>query len=125
FATGHSYGGIMSHTLACQRSEIMRAVAPVAGAHFGRGECGGAVAAWGAHGDPDETVAYENGLSAIERIMETNGCDADSAQPVEPTENCEIYTCDEGVPVTWCVHDEGHNWPAFAAASIKSFFDSF
>src|SRR5690606_34935191 len=41
FSTGHSYGGIMSHNLACQRAEVLRAIAPVAGAHFGRGQCSG------------------------------------------------------------------------------------
>jgi polyhydroxybutyrate depolymerase len=127
FSTGHSYGGIMSHTLGCQRADVLRAIAPVAGAFFGGGgaECSGPVAAWGAHGNPDNTVDYENGLSAIERVLETNGCDPDSATPVEPTEFCVRYECDSDYPVTWCTHGEDHNWPDFASESIKAFFDSF
>lgn len=127
FSTGHSYGGIMTHTLACERAPVLRAIAPVAGAFFSfRGaDCTGPVAAWGAHGNPDNTVDYESGLSAIQRVMETNGCDPDSGMPVEPTEFCTLYSCDEGYPVTWCVHDQDHDWPPFAAESIKAFFDSF
>lgn len=127
FSTGHSYGGMMTHTLACQRAEVLRAVAPVAGAFFGGGGggCSGPVAAWGAHGDPDNTVDYESGLSAIERLMETNGCDPASGTPVEPSEYCTAYECDSDYPVTWCPHDQDHDWPDFAAESIKGFFDSF
>lgn len=127
FSTGHSYGGMMTHTLACERADVLRGIAPVAGAFFGGfggGDCTGPVAAWGAHGDPDDTVDYESGLSAIQRVMETNGCDPDSAMPVEP-EGCSLYACDEGFPVTWCVHDQNHDWPEYAAESIKAFFDSF
>lgn len=127
FSTGHSYGGIMTHTLGCQRADVLRAIAPVAGAFFGGrgGECSGPVAAWGAHGNPDNTVDYESGVSAIERVMETNGCDPESGTPVEPTEFCVRYECDSDYPVTWCAHDEDHNWPEFASESIKAFFDSF
>ncbi len=126
FSTGHSYGGMMSHTLGCQRADVLRAIAPVAGAMFGRGgDCAGPIAAWGAHGDPDGTVDYDSGLSAIERVMEVNGCDPDSGTPVEPTEFCTQYECDAAYPVTWCVHDEDHNWPDFATEWIKAFFDSF
>jgi hypothetical protein len=83
------------------------------------------VAAWGAHGNPDNTVDYESGLSAIQRVMETNGCDPDSGMPVEPTDMCTLYQCDAGYPVTWCVHDQDHDWPDFAAESIRAFFDGF
>jgi poly(3-hydroxybutyrate) depolymerase len=128
FSTGHSYGAIMTHTLGCERASVLRAIAPVAGAFFGGfgGDgCSGPVAAWGAHGSNDGTVDYDSGLSAIQRVMETNGCDPNSGTPVEPTEFCTLYDCDPGYPVTWCVHQDDHNWPDFAAASIRAFFDSF
>lgn len=92
-----AYGGMMSHTLGCQRAEVLRGIAPIAGARCGRGGgCAGAIAAWSAHGDPDETVSFESGLAAIERVMEANGCDPDPGVPVAPTENCTLYTCDSG-----------------------------
>ena len=125
FATGHSFGGVMTFALACLRADLLRAVAPVSGLSFYR-ECGGAIAAWGIHGNPDPTVPYASGVSSLARILDTNGCDPDSSAPVAPTEYCQAYSCDQRTPVTWCEHSEGHAWPQdWAAASIKQFFDSF
>lgn len=125
FSTGHSYGGIMTYTLACERAEALRGVAPVAGSRWAQSACQGAVAAWGAHGDPDEQVSYESGVEAMARILEVNGCDPDSAEPLVDEPPCVSYACEPGSPVTWCQHDQGHDWPDFAAESIKAFFDSF
>ncbi len=125
FSTGHSYGGIMTYTLACERADVLRAVAPVAGSRWARSACQGPVAAWGAHGDPDDQVSYESGVEAMARIIEENGCDADSAAPIPGEEPCVAYSCDPGRQVVWCQHDQGHDWPDFAAQSIKSFFDAF
>ena len=36
FSTGFSYGGIMSHTIGCQMSDVFRAIAPMAGARLRR-----------------------------------------------------------------------------------------
>ncbi len=125
FSTGHSYGGMMSHTLACERASVLRAVAPVAGAMFFGGNCSGQIAALGIHGNPDGTVDYEQGLSAIERLIEANGCDESSTAPYEPTDHCTSYACAAGYPVVWCEHQEDHAWPDFASATIKAFFDRF
>jgi poly(3-hydroxybutyrate) depolymerase len=125
FVTGHSYGGVMTHTLACERASVLRAVAPVAGAHFGGGACDGPVAAWGTHGTNDPTVDYEAGLSAIERLLSSNGCDEASATPTAPTDYCQTYSCDPGVPVVWCPHQQEHDWPDFASAAILDFFQQF
>jgi poly(3-hydroxybutyrate) depolymerase len=123
FSTGHSYGGIMTHTLACERAEVLRAVAPVAGAHFGFAQCpGGAVSALGIHGNPDELVEYEQGVAAIARIREANGC---SEITSDVGDGCLAYECDPGYPVIWCEHGNGHDWPDFAAQRIKDFFDGF
>jgi poly(3-hydroxybutyrate) depolymerase len=123
FSTGHSYGGIMTHTLACQRAAVLRAVAPVAGAHFGFAPCeAGAVAALGIHGNPDELVAYDEGVAAMSRIQDANGC---SEVTADVGDGCLAYECDPGYPVIWCEHGDGHNWPDFAAQRIKDFFDGF
>lgn len=125
FSSGHSYGGIMSFTLACERASVLRAVAPVAGARWAQGSCSGPVAALGIHGNPDDDVGYDLGLAAIGRIIETNGCDTSSTAGYAPTEFCTSYACDSGYPVIWCEHQSGHDWPDFAASSIKDFFDGF
>lgn len=125
FATGHSYGGVMSNTLGCERAGVVRGIAPVAGLLPGFNPvCGGSVASWFAHGNPDTVVAYELGLLARDRVLEVNGCALDSAEATPPLEYCVKYDCDAGFPVVWCEHDENHNWPSFATPSIKSFFDS-
>jgi poly(3-hydroxybutyrate) depolymerase len=125
FATGHSYGGIMANTLGCERAGVVRGIAPVAGLLAGfNSACGGSVASWFAHGNPDTVVAYELGILARDRVLEVNGCALDSAEATAPLEYCVKYDCDAGFPVVWCEHDQNHNWPSFATSSIKSFFDS-
>lgn len=127
FSTGHSYGGMMSFTLGCQRPDDLRAIAPVAGAHFGGGQggCSGPVAVLGIHGENDDVVDYESGLSAMERLISDNTCDAQATTPMDPTEFCVSYSCDSAYPTAWCTHQDGHNWPDFAAETIKTFFDQF
>ena len=126
FSTGHSYGGIMTYTLACERADKLRGVALVAGSRWQNTTCGGAVAAWGIHGDPDPVVSYASGEQAMARILATNGCSVDMTVAVEPTDFCVEYECDAATPVTWCTHAEGHGWPSsWASQSIKDFFDRF
>ena len=127
FSTGHSYGGMMSFTLGCQRPDDLRAIAPVAGAHFGGGQggCSGPVAVLGIHGENDDVVSYESGVSAMERLISDNTCDAEATTPMDPSEFCVSYACDSAYPTAWCTHQDGHNWPDFAAETIKAFFDQF
>lgn len=125
FSTGHSYGGIMTFTLACERAAQLRAVAPVAGARWARNDCTSPIATWGAHGNPDEVVSYELGVAAMSRILEANSCEAGATAPSGLAAQCLSYSCEAGYPTTWCEHQQGHDWPDFAAQSIKDFFDSF
>jgi polyhydroxybutyrate depolymerase len=127
FSTGHSYGGMMSFTLGCQRASDLRAIAPVAGAHFGGGQggCSGPVAVLGIHGENDDVVEYESGVSAMERLIAENSCDQAASTPLDPSEFCVSYACDSAYPTAWCTHQDGHNWPDFAAETIKAFFDQF
>jgi poly(3-hydroxybutyrate) depolymerase len=127
FSTGHSYGGMMSFTLGCQRAADLRAIAPVAGAHFGGGQggCSGPVAVLGIHGENDDVVEYSAGVSAMERLISENACDAQATTPMDPSEFCVSYACESAYPTAWCTHQDGHNWPDFAAETIKAFFDQF
>ncbi len=130
FATGHSSGGFFTNTLGCQRGDVLRAIAPVsAGGPFGFGGpgggngCTGEVAVWLAHAENDETVAFDNGVASRDRWLEANGC-GDTTTPVEPAPCVEYAGCAEGLPVRWCVYDDGHDWPEFGPEGIWSFFQT-
>jgi poly(3-hydroxybutyrate) depolymerase len=129
-SVGMSYGGIMSYTLACQMSDVFRAIAPIAGASFGGGRGGSAcgtnpVAVWAAHGTADEDVTFMNGETAKNAYVTRNHCQM-TGQPVEPQPYCTSYDgCDAGYPVVWCVHDGGHTVPQWSGAAIAAFFQQF
>jgi poly(3-hydroxybutyrate) depolymerase len=128
-SVGMSYGGIMSYTLACQMSDVFRAIAPIAGASFGGGRgatCGTKpVAVWAAHGTADMDVTYANGESAKNSYVTRNHCQM-TTQPVEPQPYCTSYDgCDAGYPVVWCVHDGAHIIPSWSGAAIATFFQQF
>ena len=123
FSTGFSYGGIMSHTIGCQMSDVFRAIAPMAGAMFGRPTClTHPIAAWMTHGTMDTSasggVDYSAGQTARDRIVTLNHCQS-TTTAVTPT-GCVSYDgCDAGNPVHWCPHAGAHMIPSFAAAGHR------
>ena len=130
FSVGFSYGGIMSHTIACQMSDTFRAVAPMAGAIFGRtNTClTHPIAAWMTHGSMDTSasggVDFTAGESARDRIVALNHCTSTTA-PTDPSPCVAYQGCDAGYPVQWCPHDGAHVIPSFAAAAVANFFLQF
>jgi len=127
-STGMSYGGIMSHTVACEMSDVFRAVGIMSGAFFGgRGSTcvNHPIAAWITHGDADTTVTFASGESARDRILATNHCGT-TMHAVDPSPCVQYDGCDAGNPVVWCpVAGEGHTIPSFAAGAIATFFKQF
>lgn len=124
FATGHSSGGFFTNALGCQRGDVLRGIAPVsAGGPFGGAACVGDVAVWIAHAENDDVVDFENGVGSRDRWLAANGCSGDSvAAAPEP---CVEYTgCGGGLPVRWCVYQDGHNWPEFGPDGIWGFFQA-
>ena len=131
FSTGFSYGGIMSHTIGCQMSDLFRAIAPMAGARFGGGSClTHPIAAWMTHGTMDTSssggVDFSAGESARNRVLTLNHC-ATTTMTVPPTSSmCVAYDgCDGGYPVHWCPHPGAHTIPSFAAEGVANFFLQF
>lgn len=126
FSVGFSYGGIMSNTIACQMGSRFRAVAPMAGAlfSFGQNACiGEPVAAWFTHGSADTTITPDQGESARDALLATNGCEM-TTTPVEPSP-CVEYACPAQYPVHWCLHDGAHTLPDFAGDAVAAFFERF
>lgn len=128
FATGMSYGGIMSNTIACQLGSVFRGVAPIAGAIFGGGSSclDEPLAVWMTHGTADMDVEISGAEAALELYLAHNHCDT-NAEPVavEPDPCVAYQGCDSGYPVHWCVHDGGHIIPDFSQQAIADFFEQF
>jgi len=130
FSVGFSYGGIMSHTIACEMSDTFRAVAPMAGARFGRSNncLTHPIAAWMTHGMMDTSssggVDFSAGEMARDRVVTLNHCTTTTAA-TDPSPCVAYQGCDAGYPVHWCPHDGAHTIPSFAAAAVATFFLQF
>ncbi|MEV0382748.1 cellulose binding domain-containing protein [Nonomuraea sp. NPDC050643] len=113
FATGFSYGGGMSFSLACSRPTVFRAVAVFSGAQLS-GCTGGTqpIAYMGLHGLGDTVLSIAQGRALRDRFVRNNGCTAQS--PPEPSSGSRghIVTtysgCRAGHPVVWAAFDNGH-----------------
>jgi poly(3-hydroxybutyrate) depolymerase len=121
FATGHSFGGYMSNSLGCYRSEVLDAIAPVAGGPPAYGGCGAPIGVWLTHGSADATVVLSEGKSALARWRTTNGCSAES-EDTSPSPCVAYKGCAR--ELHWCEHTGGHEWPDFAPGAIWDFFAS-
>nr|WP_243761169.1 cellulose binding domain-containing protein [Streptomyces sp. YIM 98790] len=114
FALGFSYGGSMSHALACARPDVFRAVAAYGAPGQVSGCSGGTrpVAYFGAHGIRDSVAGIASGRSLRDRFVRNNGCTAQS--PPEPAQGSLTHIttaysgCRDGYPVVWAAFDEGH-----------------
>jgi polyhydroxybutyrate depolymerase len=128
FATGHSSGGYFTNLLGCERGNLLRAIAPVAGGGpFGTGGrepvCERPLSAWIAHAENDQTVLFSNGEGSLDYWLTSDDCN-ESSRPTSPAP-CVAYSgCAGGLAVHWCVYETGHDWPTFAPGGIWSFFDS-
>lgn len=127
FATGHSSGGYFSNRLGCERGDVLRAIAPLAGGGpFTFSGCRGQVAAWVEHGGEDPTVEVSQGEGSRDFWAAANGCGATTtATPPSP---CVAYDgCDAGYPVHWCVTPDGDHSPraSLTGAGAWSFFQQF
>lgn len=126
FATGMSNGAMLSHRLACELSDRLAAVAPVAGVEMAPAcPTNGRVALMQIHGSMDGHVPWEGGEGcgpagvAFTSVPETmsrwrtrNGCE-DTSTPfaMEGDGSCELYdAC--AADVVLCTIDGGsHSWP--------------
>ena len=124
FSYGHSFGGYMSNSVACYRSETTRAIGVVAGGGPA-GTCGAPVSAWISHARNDPTVPFSQGEGTLNRWFGIDGCSAETS-PVDPEPCVQYAGCSSGARLHWCATDTGaHNWPAYGGAGVWSFFASF
>ncbi len=122
FSTGHSSGAFWSHTLGCQRGNIIRGIAPISGGPREMNNCVGNVAAWIAHGEQDDNIAIKTGIAGRDFWRGRNDCPSTPAVATTPTPCVAYDGCKPGFPVQWCAFTGGHIWPAFATDAIWAFF---
>ena len=123
FAVGHSNGAGFTHTLGCQRGNLLRAIAPVSGLFFDYDNCTGQVAVMMIQGDNDTTIPPATVQPTRGYWAAINSCSTETAQGDDP--HCTAYSgCDPDFSVQYCTHSGGHDWPDFAGEAIWSFFQS-
>jgi polyhydroxybutyrate depolymerase len=121
FATGMSNGGFLSHRLACELSDRIAAIAPVAGV-LGVKTCSPkrAVPVMHFHGTADSLVPYAGNADfpSVEEMMAAwaarDGCASTPATSFEKGDTkCRTWSgCATGSLVTLCTVDGGgHTWP--------------
>lgn len=127
FVVGQSSGAGFAHQLGCDYGDIVRGIAPAAGALIPR-SCVGSTAVMMIVGENDQLVP----LSLVEPSrrfwVAYNGLEIGQFQP-SPIPQCVDHGLGvSAYPVYWCLHPgEGpanHNFPGFAAAAIWQFFSS-
>ena len=126
FATGFSFGGMMSNAIGCQMGDVVRAIVPMAGSLWsGCASSTYKVAALFIHAKDDNTVPYAAGEEARDTFLKRNSCSA-TTRPLGINGCVEYQGCDGGKPVVWCGTETGGHWyPGFSAQESKTFFDRF
>ncbi|MEZ0262861.1 MAG: PHB depolymerase family esterase [Alphaproteobacteria bacterium] len=133
YATGMSNGGMMSHRLACDMSDVFKAIASVAGTD-GTLDCKPKhpVSILHIHAKDDDHVLYGGGAgqeafrdmstvanfvsvpNTMSRWVKRNKCNPNPKRVKEVKgAHCDLYTgCTDNVQVKVCVTDSGgHSWP--------------
>ena len=121
YATGLSNGGYMSHRLACELSDRIAAIGPVAGPNAML-SCSPtrAVPVFHFHGTGDRIVPYEGFLGRLgvrdtmDQWAARNGCNSGpSVFLMQGDVRCEEWTgCRDNATVKLCTVDGGgHQWP--------------
>lgn len=126
FATGFSFGGMMSNAIGCQMGDVVRAIVPMASSLWsGCAASSHKVAALFVHTRDDNTVPYSAGMEARDLFVKRNSCST-ATVPLGSNGCVEYQGCDSGKPVVWCGAETGGHWyPNFSAQESKAFFDRF
>jgi len=125
FATGFSYGAIMTITVACNMADVFRAVAPMSGSlQNGCPASDHSIAYWASHGTMDTTIDISKGEAARDEFVKRNKCSM-TTQATTP-DGCTAYQgCAAGYPVNWCPFDGIHQPPPFSGPAIWAFLSQF
>ncbi len=139
FATGMSAGAFMATRLACERADVVAAIAPIAGTLGAAFPCAPSrpVSVLAVHGTADATVPFDGGTmlgrggysdiiaapAMAARWRELNGCPADAVSMDDRggVQRFVAVGCAAGTQVDFVqVNGGGHIWPAAFDASGDS-----
>lgn len=127
FLTGHSSGGYFTNALACQRTNLIRGIAPQSGAGpIETRKCvGTALAAMIIHGQSDTSVLPAEGAKSRDYWGKAAGCDVASGTTSSLSSVCLEYSgCEAGHPLVYCPYDGDHNLWKDAPKTMFQFFNS-
>lgn len=129
FAMGFSQGGFMTNTLGCERPDVFRGLAPVAGwgPHASSPSCSNASAAHAViqvQGNTDGTVTPQLGQATRDFWRMRAGCSGDTVPSSWGPSCVEYQGCGAETPVVYCTHDGGHFVPGGSGERAWNFFQS-
>jgi len=118
FSGGYSNGGFMSYRLACEASDLISGIGPVAGLLSDERTypCNQVrpVPVMHFHGTTDLTIRYSGGVESIDRYKDILGCTSGPKITFQNrTASCETYSgCKDNKEVVFCtIQGQGHAWP--------------
>lgn len=122
FSYGFSVGGFFTNLLACERGDVLRASASIAGGPAGS-NCKGKVARWFLHDMNDNVVPIATGKAVRDQALAANGC---STKTLDEGGGCVEYQGCEAAPVMWCESTGiGHNIRGdYAPPRVWKFFQN-
>ncbi len=124
FATGFSFGAIMTIALGCNDSAKFRAVAAMSGEIMNGCPDTRPLPYWSSHGMSDPTINISLGEAARDSFVQRNHCTTQTV--ASSPSGCVSYQgCDPGYPVVWCPFDGVHQPPPFAGSAIWAFLSQF
>lgn len=111
FATGFSWGGGMSYSLACSRASSFKAVAVIAGGLISGCDGGNdPIAYLGIHGISDNVLGIDGGIDLANTFVQNNGCQSTEVGRPNAGSGSSVRTDFQGcsLPVSFIAFDGGH-----------------
>ena len=124
FATGFSFGAIMTIALGCNDSSKFRAVAAMSGEIMNGCPDTRPLPYWSSHGMSDPTINISLGEASRDTFLQRNHCTTQTVA-ISPAGCVSYQGCDPGYPVVWCPFDGVHQPPPFAGSAIWAFLSQF
>jgi polyhydroxybutyrate depolymerase len=119
-AAGRSNGGFFANSLLCNRPNLFKAAASVAGGGPEH-DCTQPSAFMGVHGTADTAVPISTGRFSRDYWLAANQHNRAAPVRTDPPP-CVTYPGTINHPVVWCEHDGGHGWPAWTGPAVRSWF---